>query len=253
MKDLIVFNKPKSPISEAYRSIRTNIQFANIDRNIKSIIVTSATKSEGKTTTLSNLAVTMADMGKKVIVVDCDLRRPKIHKTFDLTNIGGISDILLNSANYIDYIKTTDIKNLEILTAGQIPSNPSEMISSKSMRKLLEQIKGDYDYMFIDVPPVGVVTDASILATIVDGVILVCASGGVEIELARLAKQTLTNVGANILGVVLNKVNLESKSAYSSHYSYYYEYYGKEEKRSGRKKKRGARGNLELRTVPEND
>lgn len=251
MKELVVFNRPKSPVSEAYRSIRTNIQFANIDKNVKAIVVTSSTKSEGKTTTLSNLAITMADLGKKIIVVDCDLRKPRIHKAFGLTNIGGVSDILLNSAYYTDYIKKTDIKNLDILTAGQIPSNPSEMISSNSMKKLLNQIRDDYDYMFIDAPPAVVVTDASILSTIADGVILVCSSGNVEIELAMSAKQSLLNVGANILGVVLNKVNIESKSFY---YSYYYQYYGKEEKRSGRqRKKKDARGNMELRAVPEND
>jgi len=145
MKELVVFNRSKSPVSEACRSIRTNIQFANIDKNVKSIVVTSSTKSEGKTTTLSNLAITMADQGKKVIVVDCDLRKSRINKAFGLTNIGGVSDILLNSAYYTDYIKTIDIKNLDILTAGQIPSNPSEMISSNSMKKLLHQIREDYD------------------------------------------------------------------------------------------------------------
>lgn len=251
MKELIVFNKPKSPVSEAYRSIRTNIQFANIDKNIKSIMVTSSTKSEGKTTTLSNLAITMADMGKKVIIVDCDLRRPRIHKVFGLTNIGGVSDVLLNSAYYTDYIKNTEIKNLDILTAGQIPSNPSEMMSSNSMRKLLDKIKADYDYMFIDAPPVAIVTDATILSTIADGVIMVCSSGSIEIELAKTAKQALENVGANILGVVLNKVNLESRSSY---YSYYYQYYDQDDKGTTRQsKKRSEKRKTSLRTVQEND
>ncbi|MZQ74582.1 MAG: polysaccharide biosynthesis tyrosine autokinase [Peptoclostridium sp.] len=239
MKELIVLNKPKSPVSEAYRGIRTNIQFANVDKNIKTILVTSSKQGEGKTTTVSNIAITMADLGKKTVIIDCDLRRPRLHKAFGITNVGGITDILLNSDSYKGYLKKTGIENLEIITAGQIPSNPSEMLSSKSMGKLIEQIRNDYDYIFIDAPPIAVVTDAVILSSMADGAILVCHSGGVEVELAKSAKQALEKSGANIIGVVLNKMNIEKRSSY---YAYYYNYYSDEAATDGKKSRLGSSG-----------
>ena len=253
LKELIVQRKPKSPVSEAYRSLRTNIEFANIDKDIKSIMVTSSKPGEGKTTTISNLAITMANMGKKVAIVDCDLRKPRIHKIFEISNIGGITDILLNHCDYKGYVKNTDIKGLDIITAGQIPSNPSEILASRSMKNLLEKIKQDYDYMFIDAPPVAVVTDAAILSSYIDGVIVVCSSGYVEIDLAKSAKLSLEKVGANMLGVVLNNINVEGRNAY---YSYYYQYYAEDEsKRSKKRKSRGGASpsTMDLKAASGND
>lgn len=221
MKNIIVHNNPKSPISEAYRNIRTNIQFANLDKNLKTILVTSSTQGEGKTTTISNIAVSLADLGKKVILIDCDLRKPRIHKNFNLTNSKGITDLLLENEEYKSYVHKLSIENLEILTAGQIPPNPAEMLSSNKLKKLIEEIKNDYDYVLIDTPPIIVVTDAAILSTFTDGVIIVCASGQVEIDLAKRAKENLEKVNANILGVVLNKLPLNNNKSYS-YYSYYY-------------------------------
>ncbi|AHM57308.1 tyrosine-protein kinase YwqD [Peptoclostridium acidaminophilum DSM 3953] len=233
MKELIVLNKPKSPVSEAYRGVRTNIQFSNVDKNIKTILVTSSKQGEGKTTTVSNIAITMADLGKKTVIIDCDLRRPRLHKAFGMTNIGGVTDILLNSDSYKGYLKRTGIENLEIITAGQIPSNPSEMLSSRSMARLIEQIRGDYDYVFIDASPVAAVTDAIILSAMADGALLVCHSGGVEVELAKSAKQSLEKAGANIIGVVLNKINIEKRGSY---YAYYYNYYSDDASSEGKGK-----------------
>lgn len=231
MKDLIVHKNPKSPIAEAYRNIRTNIQFANIDENIKTIMVTSSTQGEGKSTTISNIAITLANLGKKVILIDCDFRRPKIHKNFNLTNKKGMTDILLENSSYHGYVQKGIIDNIDILTAGQIPPNPAEMLSSNRMKRIIEEIKNDYDYVLIDTPPVVVVTDGAIISTFCDGVILVCASGSIEIDLAKRAKENLEKVNANILGVVLNKLPLKS----NSYYNYYYYHYTEEENKKPKK------------------
>lgn len=219
MKELIVKNQPKSPISEAYRRIRTNIEFSNVDNEFKSILFVSATASEGKTTTISNVAMTLKDAGKKVIIVDCDLRKPRIHKFFDLSNKKGLTDILIENIDYKLYIQRHEESSLDIITSGKIPDNPSELLVSNSMKRFIEKLKENYDYILIDAPPIVPVTDGTILASFLDRVVLVCASGQVEIDMAKRAKEALDKVGANILGTVLNKVAVDSKK-----YSYYYYY-----------------------------
>lgn len=226
MKELIVNTKPKSPISESYRSIRTNIQFANLDKNLQTIMVTSPTAREGKTTTLSNVALAMADADHRVLIVDCDMRKPRIHKVFEISNIYGMAEILLHGGDYKKALNPTSNENLYIITAGKIPSNPSELLYSNAMKILIQNLKKDFEYIFIDAPPVVPVTDAVIMSNYVDGVILVCASGVIEIELAQKAKESLENVNANILGVVLNKINTKNDK-----YSSYYYYYGEEDKK----------------------
>lgn len=226
MKELIVNTKPKSPISESYRSIRTNIQFANLDKNLQTIMVTSPTAGEGKTTTLSNVALAMADADHRVLIVDCDMRKPRIHKVFEISNIYGMAEILLHGGDYKKALNPTSNENLYIITAGKIPSNPSELLYSNAMKTLIQNLKKDFEYIFINAPPVVPVTDAAIMSNYVDGVILVCASGVIEIELAQKAKESLENVNANILGVVLNKINTKNDK-----YSSYYYYYGEEDKK----------------------
>lgn len=219
MKDLIVHEKPKSPISEAYRSVRTNIQFANIDGEIKTIMFTSANKSEGKTTTVSNIAITMADAGHKVMIIDCDFRNPSIHRSFGISNKYGVTDILLKGKSYREYINciaTHD--NLDVLTAGKIPRNPSELLYSKTMRKFIDELKGDYEYIMIDAPPILPVTDAAVMATYIDGIILVCASGVAEVESTKSAVESIQKVGGNIIGAVLNKIPVKQKK----YHNYYY-------------------------------
>lgn len=223
MKELIVYHKPKSPISEAYRGIRTNLQFSNVDRSYKSILVTSSTAGEGKTTTLCNVAATLADSGNRVMILDCDLRKPRIHKFFEISNQTGVTDILLNGDDYKPYVHVSDHKNIFVITSGNIPSNPSELLNSEAMRKFIEKLKEDYDYIMIDTPPVVPVTDAVIMSTYIDRVILVCASGDIDIELGKKATESLTKVGANILGVVLNKMTVNSQK-----YAQYYYYNDKE-------------------------
>lgn len=221
MKEIIVKNQPKSPISESYRSIRTNIQFANVDNNIKTILVTSSVPGEGKTTTLSNVAFSMADLGHRVLVIDCDLRKPRVHKVFDLSNAEGITDILLGSKDYKDYIRTVSDGKLDVLTSGKVPGNPSELLESDAMKRFISQVKEEYDYVMIDTPPTLPVADSAIMSTYIDGVIIVCSSGKVEVNAAKKAVESLKKVEANILGVVLTKVPIKA----GKHNSYYYYYY----------------------------
>lgn len=226
-------NNPKSHISEAYKLLRTNIEFSNIDKNIKTILFTSSQPNEGKSTTISNLAATFANLeNKKVLLIDCDLRNPSVHKMFDVSNISGLTDVLTGNKDIDKCIEKTKVNNLEILKAGKIPPNPSEMLLSNKMKNFMEVIKEYYDYIFIDSPPVGIVTDASILAQYADGTILLVAANEAQIEGVKIAKERLEAVNANILGAVLNKFEADEKS-----YGYYNYYYGSSSQR--KKQKRG--------------
>lgn len=222
-KSLISHSNPKSPISEAYRVARTNIQFSSIDKPVKVIVVTSSGPGEGKTTTTANLAITFAQSGSKVLLIDADLRKPRVHKLFGLTNQKGLSNILANREDYNDYVNISPAENLHVITCGAIPPNPSELLSTNAMKQFIEKVKNDYDIVFVDTPPVGTVTDAAILSTVADGTILVASSGKVEVDAAKRAKLLLENVNANILGVVLNMLD---KNAQGNYYYYSYYYYG---------------------------
>lgn len=219
MKELIVHNTPKSPISEAYRGIRTNLLFANVDHNVKTILVSSATSGEGKTTTLCNVAMTLADSNKSVIIVDCDLRKPRIHKFLEISNAQGVTDVLLNGDHYSNFLHKGIHPHLHVLTSGKIPGNPSEILNSEAMKSLIKTLAADYDYVLLDSPPIVPVTDTVIMSTYIDRVLLVCSSGNVDVEMAKKAKETLEKVGAKILGVVLNKMKMNNKR-----YQYYYYY-----------------------------
>ena len=211
--------KPQSNISEAYRTIRTGIEFSNLDKDLKIICITSSKKDEGKTTVLSNLGVSFAKLDKKVLLIDADLRNPSISKMFDTSNTQGLMDILLGKRNIQDCVKKTKQENLYILTGGTIPPNPAEVLSSKKMSEFIESIKDEYDYIFIDSPPVGVVSDASIISAYSDGVIFVVGANEVDSNLAKIAKERLDSVKANIVGVILNKFKTDTNSEY---YNYYY-------------------------------
>ena len=222
MKNKIIINEnPKSPISEAYRTLRTNIQFSSIDKEIKTIMVNSAGPSEGKSTTITNLAATTANNDKKVLIIDCDLRKPKVHTFFEISNASGLTTILADNIDYREAIQKSDMKNLDILTSGPIPPNPSEVLGSKRMKALLDEVKEDYDMILIDAPPVGMVTDGAVIGNIVDGVILVCAVGQANIDATKHAKASLEQANANILGVVMNKVPTDRNGYYKYNYYYY--------------------------------
>ncbi|HZJ76120.1 MAG TPA: CpsD/CapB family tyrosine-protein kinase [Oscillospiraceae bacterium] len=235
---LIVHTNPKSPISEAYRTLRTNIQFSSLDKPVKTIVITSAGPGEGKTTSATNLAITMAYSGSKVLLVDADLRKPVLHRIFGISNQFGLTSVLVSELNYKERILPTYIEGLEILPVGVIPPNPSELLASNKMKQLLSEAREDYDFILIDTPPAAVVTDASILAAIADGTILVCSSGQVPIEGAIRAKELLENVNANIIGVILNKIPTDQKN-YSHYYYYHYYYEGDEPSKNKMKNKKG--------------
>ena len=222
-RKLIVYEQPKSPTAEAYRTLRTNLQFAKVDGELKTIMFTNAGPGEGKSTTIANTAVAIAQSGKKVILVDCDLRKPVQHKIFDRKN-QGLANILVENLNVTDYIQDTSIENLRLVTSGPIPPNPSELLGSVKMTTLLAFLREQADLVLIDAPPVVAVTDASVLASQVDGITLVLDSGTVRPEMAQRAKELLTNANGKILGVILNRVEIDDEHAY------YYYYYGNDKK-----------------------
>lgn len=222
---LIANTDAKSPVSEAYRTIRTNIKFSNIaGRELKTIMLTSATPNEGKSTTISNLAVVMAQAGHSVVLCDCDFRNPTQHKIFGLHN-KGLSNCVATGSDVMDIIQQTSIPNLYVLTSGPVAPNPSELLASQNMVDILAELKQHFDYVLIDTPPVMPVTDAAVVSGKVDGTILVIASGAVAPSVAVEAKTRLEQAGAHLLGVVLNKVDVAANSHYG--YGYYY-YYGHE-------------------------
>ncbi|NLX64745.1 MAG: CpsD/CapB family tyrosine-protein kinase [Clostridiaceae bacterium] len=217
---IITHNNPKSPVSEAYRVLRTNIQFSGVDKPLKTILVTSAGPMEGKTTTIANLAVIFAQCGSKVLLIDTDLRRPMLHKVFMLLNEKGLTNLLTSQKDYVSFIRHDVVNNLDVLTSGTIPPNPSELLSSNAMKSFIEKVKNNYDIILMDSPPVVSVTDASIISTYADATILVVKSGKTEIEAVKRAKELLEKINANIIGVVLN--NIDKKAIGSNYYPYYY-------------------------------
>lgn len=240
---VFTLRNPKSIVSEAYRTLRTNIQFSNIDKPIKSIVVTSSTLEEGKSTTSINLAITMAQSGKKVLLIDCDLRRPSVHRAFIMSNAKGLTNIIVANEDYRDFIhKVEGVAAMDVIGSGPIPPNPAELLGSDKMKDFIEKMYEEYDMVILDTPPIGAVTDGSILSTIVDGTILVCSVGESDINATKRSKNLLDKVKANILGVVLNKVPLNDGGYYSYHYSEYYDYSDDHTgKRSGKRKKRDKR------------
>lgn len=216
-RSLISMSSPKSPIAEQFRTIRTNIQFTSVDEEVKTIIVTSAGPAEGKSTTTANLAVVFAQQGKRVLLIDADLRKPTVHYTFRKENHVGLSNVLTRQATLDEAVQTTSQDNLYVLPSGPIPPNPSELLGSKGMQSMLQLAKNEYDVIILDSPPVLVVTDAQVLSNITDGVVLVVSAGKTEVESAKKAKELLDSAKAKILGVVLN-----NKKVQDSQYYYYY-------------------------------
>lgn len=229
--NLVTQNDPKNPGAEAYRVIRTGIQFAQAGKELQTIALTSCTPNEGKSTTIANLAVVLTQAGKSVLLIDCDMRNPTVHKNFNLSNKVGLSSCISMGTALSDAVQKTSIEGLYALTGGVIPPNPSELLGSEQMKNVLQRAKEQYDYVLIDTPPVMPVTDALIVSRFVDGMILVIASAEVKVEMARDVRNQLVNAGANILGVVLNKVRSEHHG-YGYGYYYYYGNDGEKHKKS---------------------
>lgn len=217
-RKLISKYHPKSPISEQYRTIRTNIQFSSVDKDVQTIMVTSANPGEGKSTTSANLAVVFSQQGKKTLLIDADMRKPTVHYTFSITNTIGLTNVLTRKMKLMDAINETEDKNLFVLSSGPIPPNPAELLGSNMMKLVIEELKREFDVIIFDTPPILAVTDAQVIANHCDGTVLVVSSGRTEIEKAQKAKEILVNTGSKLLGAVLNqkKVNKET------HYDYYY-------------------------------
>lgn len=217
VRHLITKLNPRSPISEQYRTLRTNLQFSSIDEELKTILVTSSSPSEGKSMTAANLAIVYAQQGKRVLLIDADLRKPTVHYTFRLDNLRGLSNILVNDLQMEIAISSSSVENLDVITSGPIPPNPSELLGSHRMNRFLEELKGLYDMIIFDTPPVLAVTDAQILANIADGSILVIRSKQTDYEEAMKAKEALEPARAKLLGTVLNDRDKEG-----THNYYYY-------------------------------
>ena len=225
--NIISIKNPNSPISEAYKTLRTNIKFSSVDKSLKTIAITSTDTGEGKSNVISNLAITMAQDNSRVLLIDCDLRKPTIHKKFNLSNLNGLSNVLTQQNSIDEVVRKTEQVGLDIITSGPKPPNPSEMLGSKAMRELIRQVSNNYDRILIDAPPVGIVTDAAVLTTMVEGVLFVIEARRVSIEEVKHAKELLEGVNANILGVVLNKVGARDQGYYST--SKYYKHYGEDD------------------------
>ena len=229
MINLIARENPKSPVSEAYRTIRTNIQFAGVDKAMKTIVFTSTAQDEGKSTVVANLGIVMAQAGQKVVIMDCDFRNPTQHRLFKLQN-KGLSNCIAIGKDVLEIVQSSGTPGLDILTSGPVAPNPSEILASNRMKTVIEELKEKYDYVLIDTPPVLPVTDSSVISSIADGTILLTAWNQITPAMAKEAKTRLEQAGAKILGVVLNKVEVASKGyGYGYGYGYYY-YYGHEEK-----------------------
>lgn len=218
MERYIVRQEHRSPIAESYRKIAANIEFANIDNNIKTIMGTSSLASEGKTTTISNIACVMTDTKKKILIIDLDLRKPALHKQFKISNKLGITDLLINKDDYKKYLNNV-YPGLDIITSGKVPSNPSEIVNSKAIKDIIKEVSSDYDYIFLDTPPIVLVSDPLTIATYSDAVILTIAYSETEKDVAKKTMDSLRRVNANIIGTILNKVPV------TNHNKYYYDYY----------------------------
>ncbi len=215
---------PKSPVAEAYRVLRTNLQFAGVGKESSVFMVTSSQAAEGKTTTLANLGAVLAQAGKQVILVDTDLRRPSLHKLFGLANSVGLTSLLLDDDLSIqDVLMPTSIPSLRLLCSGPRPPNPAELLENPRMDAIIAQLRAEADLVIFDTPPVLAVADATIMSTKVNGVIMVVEMGNTRTEICRRSVQALRQVNAHLLGVVMNKVS-RGRGGYAYYYRYYYYY-----------------------------
>lgn len=224
-KELVAFFDPKSTVSEMFRTLRTNIQFMNTKKALKTILVTSTMPGEGKSWTAANLAVTFAQAGKKVVIVDADMRKGRQYSIFDGKPRPGLSNFLSGidpDQNVLPIlVQATEIENLFLISTGDVPPNPAELLISERMNELISQLEEVADIIIFDAPPGLVVTDAAILSRYVDSTVIVSAANQTKIEAVEKVKKAIENVGGKVSGVVINKVPMNSRK-----YSYYSNYYG---------------------------
>jgi succinoglycan biosynthesis transport protein ExoP len=235
--ELVALNKPRCHFAECLRNVRTNILFTLTEPDRKTVVLTSANPAEGKTLIASNLALIMAQMGKSVLLIDADMRQPRMHKTFGVPLEPGLSNLILAQCSITDAIRETDVNHLQILPAGTVPPNPSELLASTGMSWLMQQFKKRFDFVLLDTPPILAATDACLLGGVVDGVVLVVEASVTKRQTVKIALDHLNDVKARILGGILNKLDPKKERYHYSHYSHYYHYYSDE----GRKKYRHVR------------
>jgi capsular exopolysaccharide synthesis family protein len=213
-RSLITMLNPKSPVSEQFRTIRTNIQFSSIDKELRTLMITSSGPGEGKSTTAANMAVVFAQQGRRVLLVDADMRKPTVHYTFNQLNTYGLTSVLTRQMTLEKAVKETKEKDLFVLTSGPIPPNPAELLSSMAMERFFREALEQFDMIVFDTPPLLAVTDAQILANKCDGTILVVSSGKTEKDQLVKAKDQLDSVQSKILGVVLNNKEIKNTQYY---------------------------------------
>lgn len=240
-REVITHFTPKAPESEMFRNLRTNIQFMNNNKNVKTVTITSTMPGEGKSYVSANLAVTFAQAGKRVILVDCDMRKGRQFNIFNILPRPGISNYLsgvIEQENFGDiddidnYIQRTEVENLKVITAGTIPPNPSELLISERMSELIEILKEKCDIVIFDAPPALIVADAVILARQVDSCVLVTAHNKTKIDDVKKIKEAVENVGAKVAGVVINRI-----PSASTKYTQMYYYYGNSNTKKSRKRR----------------
>jgi len=223
--ELLIHSDPRSSLAEAYRQLRTSILLSTAGHAPKSLLITSSLPSEEKTTTATNTAISLAQTGAKVLLMDADMRRPRLHSVFNIENGVGLSTLLSSETTELEILNAVKFEqrtNLNLLTSGPIPPNPAELLGSEQMADLLKVLQNNFTHVVVDSPPIASFTDGVLIASMVDGVILVVHAGKSSRQVVRRSRQILTDIGARIFGVVLNNVNLRSNDNYYHYQSYYY-------------------------------
>ena len=225
-RNFILLNDAPFQLEEAYKALRTNLQFVCADKNIKKILITSSAPGEGKSTITINLAIALAQVGHKVIIVDADMRKPKIHSYLKIQNFPGVTNVIAKTNTLDEAIQYVSELGISAITCGPIPPNPAELIETKAMENILNELNERYDFILIDSPPASFITDASVLSKHADGVLMVFLHGSITFEIAELTIKNLKSAGANILGGILNNVDTEKTGRYNYYRNYnYYRYY----------------------------
>lgn len=225
-RELIVQRTPKSPIAEVFRTLRTNIQFMNSKKSLKTLLVTSTMPGEGKSWVAANLAITFAQAGKKVLIIDADMRKGRQHVMFNIENRMGLSNFLSGidemgrneNLDILKYVRATEIQNLFLIPAGNVPPNPSELLASETTINMIEKLKEVFDFIIFDGTPSLLVTDALIVARLVDSTVIVTAHNSTKKENLEKVKKDIENVGGNIVGIILNKIPINAKKYMETYY-----------------------------------
>ncbi|MEW5802924.1 MAG: polysaccharide biosynthesis tyrosine autokinase [bacterium] len=236
--ELITLHKPKSSISEAYKGLRTSIMFSFSDAGSKTLLITSAIPGEGKTITSVNLALTMAQVGAKVVIIDADMRKPRLHQVLKVKNDKGLSSLLVGRCQIEEVIQKGPVQNLMVITSGHRPPNPSELLVSPHLEKILNDLKSRYDMIIIDSPPIVAVTDSVIISRLVDGIALVIHGGATNRDIIKQGRNLLQKANAHLLGAVINNIDLAKRSYYYNYKYYSYQYYSGDEGEQSKRRKR---------------